>query len=94
MGSSKYTHQNTPNSSVGDITGTLDCVDSPGDGLPCGTGIDIWAFQQAAARSHHPGGVNVVFADGHGMFIGDTLDSHLWKLLASIDDGQIITSGY
>jgi len=99
MGSNKYTHRNTPNSSAGDNMCDLsygpECVHQPDNGMPCEyTGNCDIPPRQAAARSRHPGGVNVVFADGHGSFVGDSIDSQTWKLLASIDDGQIITSDY
>ena len=95
MGSSSYTHLNTPNSSAGDAmwrsSNDTSCVHEPQDGLPCdlsaGTSHDRF---HAAARSRHPGGVNVVFADGHVILVDDSIDLITWQYLAAINDGQVI----
>lgn len=44
------------------------------------------------ARSHHPGGVNVGFADGSVRFVGQTVDLEAWRALGSINGGEV-TSG-
>lgn len=36
-----------------------------------------------AARSFHPGGVNVVFADGSVQFIGDQIELNAWRALGT-----------
>ena len=36
-----------------------------------------------AARSRHPGGVNVVTADGAVRFIPDAVDSDVWQALST-----------
>ncbi|EAQ82534.1 DUF1559 family PulG-like putative transporter [Blastopirellula marina] len=41
--------------------------------------------------SEHPGGVQVVFADGHVTFISDTINLDILKYLATRDDGQVAT---
>ena len=94
MGSSSYTHFNTPNSSGADVmwrsSNDTSCVHEPLDGLPCdlsaGTSHDTF---HAAARSRHPGGVNAVHGDGHVIFVSDSIDLVIWQQLAAIDDGQI-----
>lgn len=48
------------------------------------------AFGWRAARSLHPGGVNVLYADGSARFVGDEIDLALWQSLAtraSADNG-------
>ena len=45
-----------------------------------------------AARSYHPGGVNVLFADGSIRFINDTIPPGLWRALSTRGGGEI-TSG-
>jgi prepilin-type N-terminal cleavage/methylation domain-containing protein/prepilin-type processing-associated H-X9-DG protein len=45
-----------------------------------------------AARSLHPGGVNVLFCDGHLQFIKDTIRPAVWRALATKDGGEIISS--
>jgi len=44
-------------------------------------------FQQASARSRHPGGVNVAFADGSVRFIFDTIPQAIWWAINCRDDG-------
>ena len=43
-----------------------------------------------AARSDHPGGVNVVMADGSGHFVRDDIDLAVWNGIGTIDRGEII----
>lgn len=91
MGASSYTHLNTPNSSVGDALWanpgqSIECVSA--DNMPCdnthGAAMDEF---HAAARSWHPGGVNVAFIDGHVVFVQDTVDWVIWNRAGSIADG-------
>ena len=42
-----------------------------------------------AARSEHPGGVNVLFADGHVTFVGDSVSATVWQALATRDGHEI-----
>ena len=93
IGAFAYTHLHTPNSSAGDALyddpSQSNCV--AGDGLPCDSSAgNTFPFynEYASARSRHPGGVNVVFADGHGSFVPDTVNLLVWQRLASIADGQ------
>ncbi|HVK14419.1 MAG TPA: DUF1559 domain-containing protein [Gemmataceae bacterium] len=44
-----------------------------------------------AARSYHPGGVNVLLCDGSGRFVRDSIDLRTWQLMGSRADGQVIT---
>jgi prepilin-type processing-associated H-X9-DG protein len=46
-----------------------------------------WASWQAQARSRHPGGVNVCFADGSVRFIGDYIYQGVWFYMLSASDG-------
>jgi prepilin-type processing-associated H-X9-DG protein len=34
-----------------------------------------------------PGGVNVVFGDGHVAFVGDVIDLAVWQCLGAMNDG-------
>lgn len=97
MGSSSYTHRNTPNSSVGDAMWAnpgqdISCV--PSNGMPCdnthGTNMDEF---HAAARSRHPGGVNLGFADGHVSYVQDTVDMTVWQCIGNIEDGRPFSLG-
>jgi prepilin-type N-terminal cleavage/methylation domain-containing protein/prepilin-type processing-associated H-X9-DG protein len=46
-----------------------------------------------AARSSHPGGVNVAMADGSVRFIRDTIALPTWKALGTRSGGEIIDAG-
>ncbi|MEN6497165.1 MAG: DUF1559 domain-containing protein [Thermoguttaceae bacterium] len=41
-----------------------------------------------AARSKHPGGVNVGMADGSVRFVGDTIDKTIWQAASTISNGE------
>ena len=45
-----------------------------------------------AARSNHPGGANVMYADGHVGFIRDTVNPNTWSALGTRDNGEVISS--
>jgi prepilin-type N-terminal cleavage/methylation domain-containing protein/prepilin-type processing-associated H-X9-DG protein len=93
-GSSNYEHAITPNSSAGDkmyvSAGDTECI-ADAD-MPCdlSAGSDDTKCY-AGARSRHPGGVNVVFCDGHLTFIPNTIDASVWKNLGAINDGNIVS---
>ena len=93
MGSAAYTHQNTPNSSAGDGLWTKWCtyVDMPQFGLPCNDPQpDEGHTHYASARSHHPGGVNVLFVDGHIQMFSNSVDLTLWHALATCKQGDVV----
>jgi len=94
MGMGNYTHFLTPNSSAGDGISWERCVDRPKEGMPCSTSVGQAGrgfHEYAAARSHHPGGVMVVFADGHVLFYGDTVDYSVWQAIATFDGSEVIS---
>jgi prepilin-type processing-associated H-X9-DG protein len=45
-----------------------------------------------AARSYHPGGVNVSFCDGSVKFVKNTVNPTAWLALGSIRGGEIVSS--
>ena len=45
-----------------------------------------------AARSLHPGGVNVGFADGHVAFVKDTIAPATWRALATRNGGEVVSA--
>ena len=85
-GSQLYT-QYTPNSSNPDVIWPGYCVSDSTNNLPCTEGTD----ETAAARSRHPGGVNVVMCDGSVTFAGDNISIDIWQALGSIDGGEPIS---
>jgi len=44
----------------------------------------------APPRSAHPGGVNVLFADGRVAFIKDTIDSETWSALGTRAGSELV----
>jgi prepilin-type N-terminal cleavage/methylation domain-containing protein/prepilin-type processing-associated H-X9-DG protein len=69
-----YTHTQTPNGKVPD----------------CTYGGMTPAIDMATARSHHPGGVNVLMGDGSGRFVSETIAQAVWRALGSRDGGEIV----
>jgi prepilin-type processing-associated H-X9-DG protein len=59
--------------------------------LPCGGGSV--SEMTAASRSRHPGGVNVLKADGSVHFVSQNIELATWQAMGSISGGEII-SGY
>jgi len=59
--------------------------------MPCesASGFDpsVW---HTAARSVHPGGVNVALADGHITFMPNEIDLAVWRALGARNDGTTI----
>ncbi|EAQ79861.1 DUF1559 domain-containing protein [Blastopirellula marina] len=58
-------------------------------GLPCAGASSTRLF---SARSQHPGGVQVVNADGSVHFIPETIDLNTWRGMSGINDGQVLGS--
>jgi prepilin-type N-terminal cleavage/methylation domain-containing protein/prepilin-type processing-associated H-X9-DG protein len=74
--SSLYNHYLTPNSKV------YDCWQSS---PPLNPAIK-------AARSNHPGGVNVLFCDGHTQFAKDSVSLASWRALSTRNGGEVISA--
>jgi prepilin-type processing-associated H-X9-DG protein len=45
-----------------------------------------------AARSRHPGGVNVGLADGSVKFIKNSISLNVWSALSTSQGGEVISS--
>jgi prepilin-type processing-associated H-X9-DG protein len=54
-------------------------------------GWHIYQYGNCPLASEHPGGVQVVFADGSTTFISDMIDMELLTLMAVRDDGFAIS---
>ena len=74
----------TPNSTVPDLCGQ--CSVNP-VGMPClqGSGPSY-----VAARSQHPGGVNVLMCDGSVQFVGETIDLAAWQAVGSMNGRETL----
>ena len=89
----------TPNAFQVNVDMLYDCPDVANaqlDGMPCGTysplGGDDSHYLSAAPRSHHPGGVNVVFLDGHVAFLTNDVDELAMAYMVCINDEQPISA--
>ncbi len=79
-----YNHAYAPNSDV------PDCI---GSRLSGGVEFQFTAYGWRAARSRHPGGVNVLMADGAVQFVVDDVDRDLWQALSTRSGGEIASGG-
>jgi prepilin-type N-terminal cleavage/methylation domain-containing protein/prepilin-type processing-associated H-X9-DG protein len=87
-----YEHYDTPNSSNGDVIYPGTCSSEPD--MPCATSSGMNLYQQhIAARSRHPGGVNVVFVDGHISYIPNVIDLAVWRAIGARNDGSTLATG-
>jgi prepilin-type processing-associated H-X9-DG protein len=88
-GMSQIYTKSAPNSSAPDLIFPSEwCYNRPELNLPC-AGASLYEAT-AASRSRHPGGVQVLFADGSVHFIQQTIDLNLWRALATIDGGEVL----
>ncbi len=79
----QYMTINTPNSGID--TNNF-CVASNDILMPCAKGGN----QQAAARSRHIGGVNVLFGDGGIHFISNSISLVTWQALGTMNGGETV----
>lgn len=61
------------------------------NGYSC-TNHDLIQEGAFTAGSLHGRGANLMFADGHAAFLGDSLDIEVWRALGSREGGEPITS--
>ncbi len=84
-GHSMYNHLRAPDDKLPDCRG----------GLPHSTRANpfwSWLSLNIAARSKHPGGVNSLLADGHVVFIKDSINVLVWQGLGSRNGGEVLSS--
>ena len=73
-----FNHYMTPNSTI------MDCIANdatPGDEMHSAIGL-------RAARSWHPGGVNVMLGDGSARFVADSIALEVWRAVATRAGGE------
>lgn len=88
-GCTEYMTIDTPNTIVRDVTPY--CIPSPaGPENPPG---EVGAYAHKAARSRHPGGVNVVFADSSLRFVTDDIQQPVWQAMGTMNGGEAIPDG-
>ena len=63
------------------------------NGMSCETGSPRWGMAWTTA-SRHPGGVCVVFLDGHVSFIKDTISSKGWASLGTMNGSDLPPDTY
>jgi prepilin-type N-terminal cleavage/methylation domain-containing protein/prepilin-type processing-associated H-X9-DG protein len=70
-----------------------DMLGSQMEKMPCGLWDPTGEFNylSSAPRSNHPGGVNVIFMDGHTGFLLDNVDETIMAYLISINDGHLVS---
>jgi prepilin-type N-terminal cleavage/methylation domain-containing protein/prepilin-type processing-associated H-X9-DG protein len=76
MRCASYNHYYTPNSK------NFDCINNDL--------ATITAFGWKAARSRHPGGVNLLRGDGSVYFTADTVNLTIWRALGTRAGGEIV----
>ncbi len=47
-------------------------------------------FGATTATSLHPGGINLLFADGAVRFLSDSIDTHVWRALGSRNGREVV----
>ena len=72
----------SPNTSAKDQC-LCNCTDDPANGTPAISSFTYWGHWANAARSRHPGGVNVCMADGSVHFVQNAIDLAVWQALIS-----------
>ncbi|MDG3003101.1 DUF1559 family PulG-like putative transporter [Paludisphaera mucosa] len=61
---------------------------------PNGRRVDCITYHNpgwTAARSQHPGGVNLLYCDGHAAFVGDEIDPAVWQATSTRAGGEIVS---
>lgn len=74
-----YNHYLPPNSTK------FDCVSAR---LLGDITVRFAAYGWRAARSRHPGGVNVLMADGSGHFVDEGIDLGIWRAISTREGGE------
>ncbi len=81
-----YNHYYGPNASEYDCIASVVTDSTPPPAKP-----KLYsAYGWRSARSMHPGGVNVLFADGSARFFGDEIDVGLWRGLSTRNGAEIV----
>jgi prepilin-type N-terminal cleavage/methylation domain-containing protein/prepilin-type processing-associated H-X9-DG protein len=91
----QYTHHRTPNTMIPDAVwsavASTHCVSTPE--APCNGGSPCHSTIDYAARSKHPGGVNLALGDGSVRFCSETVNLSIWQAVGSINGGEPVQGG-
>ncbi|WP_165075923.1 DUF1559 domain-containing protein [Paludisphaera rhizosphaerae] len=68
------------------------CYNDPGNLAPCTTDSSNGLDYYLGTRSHHPGGVNVLFCDGSVRFLKDSINVPTFQALSTRALGEVISS--
>jgi prepilin-type processing-associated H-X9-DG protein len=81
--------RDVPNTTVADLV--FNCGESLAStaGPPCSETTTLQNVR-VAARSRHPGGVNVALCDGAVRFVKDTIDIDTWQRLSTMNQGEVV----
>jgi prepilin-type N-terminal cleavage/methylation domain-containing protein/prepilin-type processing-associated H-X9-DG protein len=88
----QYTHHRPPNTTVPDSVYPSSYCVSTKRLAPCAATAPSWCAQDYAARSYHPGGVNILMADGSTRFAKNSISLVIWQAIASINAGEVVSS--
>ena len=81
-----------PNSTLPDLMQSSGYCNYPyATNPPCAAGTSETGIQ-LAARSRHPGGVNVGMGDGSVKFIKNSINLQIWRALSSSKGGEVISA--
>jgi prepilin-type N-terminal cleavage/methylation domain-containing protein/prepilin-type processing-associated H-X9-DG protein len=85
-----YQHNNTPNSPLPDEFRKQFCLSIPE--APCIGTYSSYDTRKVilSARSRHPGGVNLLLADGSVRFITNSINLSTWQALSSPRGGEVV----
>ena len=78
-----YNHYYLPNQAIPDCMGAL---------AGGGPQTQYAAFGWRAARSRHPGGVNVLLADGSVQYMFDSIDKSVWQAISTANGNEVISA--
>jgi prepilin-type N-terminal cleavage/methylation domain-containing protein len=78
---------NTPNTTAPDIMAPGFCVHRPEYRMPCSTG----ANRHKAARSRHPGGVNIMLGDASVRYVNNSISLRLWQSIGTMNGSEPIS---
>jgi prepilin-type processing-associated H-X9-DG protein len=89
-GSSGFTTWMSPNTREQDVITGGTCISNQWDNPPCTTSCTSAKPRMMAARSRHPGGVQIAYCDGHVVFLRNSISINLWRALSTSRGGEAV----